>query len=114
VLAKHGIGPPPQIRQPRVIGVAVQADPGRGSRSARGGGVERIGDGLGQVLEPGNQVQIGAEPSPIEPGVDDADLAAQVRELRSQGGQALGQSAGRGFGGRSRGHGFLPSGSAYR
>ena len=43
-----------------------------------------------------------------------ADLAAQVRELRGQGGQALAQSAGRGFRGRVRGHDALPSSSAYR
>ena len=68
VLAEHGVGPPPQVGQPRVVGVAVQADPVRGSGPARGGGVERVGDGLGQVLEPGGQVQVGAEPGLVEPG----------------------------------------------
>ena len=52
VLAEHGVGPLPQVGQPRVVGVGVQADPVRGSGPARGGGVERVGDGLGQVLEP--------------------------------------------------------------
>ena len=96
------------------IGVAVQADPVRGGGSARGRGVERVGDRLGQVLEPGGQVQVSAEPGLVEPFVDGADLAAQVGELHGQGGQALAQSAGRGFRGRVRGHDFLPSSSAYR
>ncbi len=80
----------------------------------RGGGVERLGDRLGQVLEPGGQVQADAKPGLVEPGVDGADLAAQVSELRGQGGQALAQSTGRGFSGRGRGHDALPSSSAYR
>jgi hypothetical protein len=41
VLAEHGIGPPPQLGQPRGVGVTVQADPVRGGRPAGGGGVER-------------------------------------------------------------------------
>jgi len=42
------------------------------------------------------------------------DLAAQVSELCGQGGEALTQSAARGFSGRDRGHDALPSNSAYR
>ena len=38
VLAEHGVGPPPQVGQPRVIGIAVQADP------VRGGSADAIGD----------------------------------------------------------------------
>ena len=104
----------PQVGQLGVVGVAVQADPvGRGG-SARGSGVEGVGDGLGQLLEPGGQVQVGVKPGLVEPFVEGADLAAQVSDLRGQGGQALAQSAGRGVSGRVRGHGFLPSSSAYR
>ena len=91
-----------------------QADPVRGSGSARCGGVERVGDRLGQVLEPGGQVQVGAEPGLVEPFVNGADLAAQGGELRGQGGQALGESTRRGFSGRGRGHDFLSPSSAYR
>jgi hypothetical protein len=80
----------------------------------RGGGLQRTGHGLGQVLEPGGQVHLGAEPGLIEAGVDGADLAAQVSELRGQGGQALAQSTGRGFSRRIRGHDVLSSSSAYR
>jgi hypothetical protein len=69
VLAERGIGPPLQVGQPGGVGVAVQADPVRGGGSARGGGVERVGDGLGQFLEPSSQVQVGAEPGLVEPGV---------------------------------------------
>ena len=114
VLAEHGVGPPPQVGQLSVVGVAVQADPVRGGGSARGSGVEGVGDGLGQFLEPGGQVQVGVEPGLVEPFVDGADLAAQVSDLRGQGGQALAQSTGRGVSGRVRGHDVLPSSSAYR
>ena len=86
--------PPPQLGQPRVVGVVVQADPVRSGRPALGGGVERVGDGLGQFLQPGGQVQADAEPGLVEPDVDGAALAAQVSELRGQGSQALVQSAG--------------------
>ena len=92
-----------------MVGVAVQADPvGRGG-SARGSGVEGVGDGLGQVLEPGGQVQVGVKPGLVEPFVEGVDLAAQVSDLYGQGGQALAQSAGRRVSGRVRGHGCLPS-----
>ena len=114
VLAEHGLGPPPQVGQPGGVGVAVQADPVRGGGAARGSGVERVGDGLGQLLEPGGQVQVGVEPGLVEPGVDGVDLAAQGGDLHGQGSQALAQSAGRGLSRRGRGHDALPSSSAYR
>ena len=70
------------------------ADPrGAAASSARGGGLQRVGDSLGQVFEPGGQVQVGVEPGLVEPVVDGLDLAAQVSELRGQGGQALAESA---------------------
>ena len=67
-----------------MISVAIQADPVRGSRSVRGRGVERSGDGPGQVLEPVGQFQVSAEPGLVEPFVDGADLAAQVRAEHRQ------------------------------
>jgi hypothetical protein len=81
VLAEHGVGPLPQLGQPRVVRVAVQADPERSGGPARGGRLQGVGDGLGQVLELGGQVQAGADPGLVEPFVDVADLAAQVRDL---------------------------------
>ena len=70
------------------VGVAVQADPVRGGgRGARG--VERVGYGLGQVLEPVGQVQAGVDPGLVEPGVDGVDLAAQGSNLDGQGSQVL-------------------------
>jgi len=45
MLTQHRISPPPQLGQPRLIGVAVQADPVWGGGSAGVGGVER-GDEL--------------------------------------------------------------------
>ena len=54
-------------------GVAVQADPVRGGGPAGRSGIERVGDGLGQVLQPGGQVQVAAESGLVEPGVDHAD-----------------------------------------
>jgi hypothetical protein len=53
VLAEHGVGPSPQVGQARMVGVTVQADPVRGGGPAQSGRVERVGDRLGQVLEPG-------------------------------------------------------------
>jgi hypothetical protein len=101
VLAQHGIGPAPQLGQSRVAGVAVQTDPVWGGGPAGGGGVKRVGDGPGQVLEPGGQVHLGAEPGLVEPVVDGVDLAAQVSKLCGQRSQALAQSAGRRFSGRA-------------
>jgi len=69
VLAEHGVGPLAQVGQPRMVSVAVQADPIRRGRPARSGGVEGVGDSLGQILEPGGQVQVGAEPGLIQPFV---------------------------------------------
>ena len=68
----------------------------------------------GQLFEPGGQVQVGAEPGPVESFVDGMHLAAQVSELAGQSGQALAQSARRGVSGQGRGHDVLPSSSAYR
>jgi hypothetical protein len=62
VLAQHSVGPPPQLGQPRDINVAVQADPGRGGGAAGCGGVQRIGDSLGQLFEAGGKVQVAADP----------------------------------------------------
>ena len=90
------------------LNAAVQADPGRGRRSARRRGLQRAGDGLGQFLEPGDQVQVVAEPGGVEPGVDGLDLVAQGGDLPGQGGEALAQRGRRGFGGRASGHGVLP------
>ena len=80
----------------------------------RGSGIEGVGDSPGEFLEPGGEVQAGVEPGLVEPGVEGADLAAQVSDLGGQGGQDLAQSAGRGVRGRVRGRDFLPSSSAYR
>jgi hypothetical protein len=85
-----------------------------GAGPARGSGVEGVGDSPGEFFEPGGQVQIGVQPGLVEPFVDGLHLAAQVGELCGQGSQALAQSAGRGVSGRFRGHGVLPSSSAYR
>jgi hypothetical protein len=101
-----------QVGQLSVVGVAVQADPGRGGGPGRGRGVEGIGDRASQVFEPGGQVQVGVQPCLVEPVVKDAELAAQVSNLCGQSGQALAQSARREVGGRVRGHGFLPPSSA--
>jgi hypothetical protein len=78
-----------EVGQPRAVDVGVQADPGRGSGPARGSGVESIGDGPGEFLEPGGQVQAGVQPGLVEPFIEGADLAAQVGDLGGQGGQAL-------------------------
>jgi hypothetical protein len=69
VLAEHGVGPPPQVSQPRMVSVAIQADPERSGRPARGGCLQRVSNGLGQILEPGGQVQVGAKPCLVEPFV---------------------------------------------
>ena len=37
---------PPQVGQPRVVSVAIQADPDRSGRPARGGSLQRVGDGV--------------------------------------------------------------------
>jgi hypothetical protein len=112
--AEHGVGPPLQFGQPGGVGVAVQADPAGRRGSARGSGIEGLGDSPGEFLEPGGEVQVGVQPGLVEPFVESADLAAQVGDLGGQGGQALAQSAGRRISGRVGGHGFLPSSSAYR
>jgi hypothetical protein len=53
LLTEHDVGPPPQVGQPSGLGVVIQADPVRGGLCARGGVVERVGDGLCQLLESG-------------------------------------------------------------
>jgi hypothetical protein len=70
VLAEHGVGPPLQVGQPCVVDVAVQADPAGRGGPARGSGIEGVGDGLGQLVEPGGQVQVG-----VQPGTTNSDTA---------------------------------------
>jgi hypothetical protein len=82
VLAEDGVGPPPQVGQPRVVGVAVQANPVRSTWPVRGRGVERLGDRLRQVLEPGGQVQIATEPGLVEPGTEQAARAPPRKSPR--------------------------------
>jgi hypothetical protein len=89
VSAEHGIGPLPQLGQLRRVGLAVQANPVRGGRTAGRGRVQGAGHCLGEFLKAGGQVQIAAEPGLVEPFVDHRDLPAQGRYLDSQGGQAL-------------------------
>jgi hypothetical protein len=71
-------------QQPGGVGIAVQADPGWGGEAAGSGGAETVGDGLGEVFEPGSQVQGGAEPSLVEPFVNGVDLPTQVSDLRDR------------------------------
>jgi len=75
-----------QVGQLGVVGVAVQADPVGCGGSARGSGSEGVGDGLGQLVETGGQVRIGVKPGLIEPFVESVEPAAQVSNLRGQGG----------------------------
>jgi hypothetical protein len=70
VLAEHGVGPAPQVSQLGVVGVAIQADPVGCGGSARGSGSEGVGDGLGQLVETGGQIQVGVQPGLIEPFVE--------------------------------------------
>jgi hypothetical protein len=70
VLAEDGVSPLAQVGQLSVVGTAVEADPGRCGGPARGGGVEGAGDGLGQLLEPGGQVETAAESGLVEPVVN--------------------------------------------
>ena len=77
LLAQHGIGPPPQLGQLRRVCLAVQADPVRGGGPAGCGGVQGVGDGLGEFLEAGGEVQVAAEPGAVEALVYQRDLAAQ-------------------------------------
>ena len=59
--AEQGVGPTPQVGQLGVVGVAVQADPVRGGGAQGRLGLQRVGDGLGRLVEPAAQVQVGAE-----------------------------------------------------
>ena len=86
LLAEDGIGPLPQPGQLRGVGVAVQAEPVGGGRAAGRGGVQRVADGAREFFEPGRQAKVAAEPGLVEPGVDQADLAAQGGDLYGQGG----------------------------
>jgi hypothetical protein len=59
-------------------------------RRGRGrGGVQCIGDCLGEFFEARGQIQVVAEPGPVEALADQCDLAAQGGYLGSQRGQAL-------------------------
>jgi len=54
-----------------------QRDGGQHALLAGGrGGLQRVGNGPGQVLEPDGQVQVRAKPGLVEPFVDLKDLAA--------------------------------------
>ena len=92
LLAEHGIDPLPQLGQLRDVGLAVQADPVGCGGAAGWGGVQCIGDCLGEFLEAGGEVQIAAEPGPVEAFADQRDLPAQGGYLYGQGGQALAES----------------------
>jgi hypothetical protein len=74
------------------VGLAVQADPVRGCGAAGRGGAQGAGDSLGEVFEAGGEVQVAAEPGPVEALVDLRNLAAQGGDLDGQGGQALTES----------------------
>jgi hypothetical protein len=76
VLAQHGVGPPPQLSQPRVVGVVVQADPGGSGRSTGSDGVQGGGDCPGEFLEASDEVHIITNPGAVEPLADQRDLAA--------------------------------------
>ena len=92
VLAEHGIGPLPQLVQLRRIGLAVQADPARGGRTAGRGGVQRVGRYLGEFLKASGEIQIADNPGTVEPLAEQRDLAAQGGDLRGQGSQAFAES----------------------
>jgi hypothetical protein len=78
-----------QLGQLRRICLAVQADPAGGGGAAGCGGVQGVGDGLGEVLEAGDEVQVALEPGAVEALAEQRDLAAQGGYLDGQGGQAL-------------------------
>ena len=50
VLARHGIGPPPQLGELGAEGLPVKADPVRRDGTAGRGGVQGVGDGLGEFF----------------------------------------------------------------
>ncbi len=58
MLAQHGIGPAPQLSELRIEGLPVQAEPERGGGSAECGGVQCVGNDLGEFLEAGGEVQV--------------------------------------------------------
>src|SRR5690349_18246084 len=104
VLAQHGVSPPPQLGQPRVVGVVVQAYPGGSGRSTGSDGFQGGGDCPGEFLEASDEVQAVADTSAIEPLADQRDLAAKISHLRGQGSETLPQSM-RGRVGPRAGHG---------
>ena len=55
-------------------------------------GVQCIGDGLGELLEPCDEIQVSVQSGAVEPLIYLRDLAAQIGYLDSQGGQALTES----------------------
>ena len=52
--------------------------------SFRRGGVQGVGDGLGDFLETSGEIQLAAEPGAVKPAVDLHDLAAQGGDLGGQ------------------------------
>ena len=85
----HRVSPPPQLSQPRVVGVVVQADPAGSGRPAGSDGVQGGGDRSGEFLEASGEVHIITDSSAIKPLADQRDLAAEVSQLRGQGSEAL-------------------------
>jgi hypothetical protein len=81
VLAHHGIGPSPQLGELRRISLAVQADPAGGGGATGRGGVQGVGDRLGQFLEEGAEVYVAVEPGAVQALIDQRDLAAQGSDL---------------------------------
>jgi hypothetical protein len=96
VPAEHGIGPLPQFIELCGVGQAVQADPAGRGGAAGCGGIQCTGDGLGEFLEAGAQVQVAAEPGAVEALIEQCDLAAQGGYLDGQGGQALARACAEG------------------
>jgi hypothetical protein len=89
VLAQHDVNPPPQLSQPRAVGVVVQADPGGSGRSTGSDGGQGGGDCSGEFLEASGEVHIIADPGSVEPLADQRNLAAEISHLRGQGSEAL-------------------------
>jgi hypothetical protein len=58
VLAQHGIGLVPQLSELRIEGLPVRAEPERGGGAAGCGGVQCVGNDLGEFLDTGGEVQL--------------------------------------------------------
>jgi len=66
MLAQYGVHPPLQLGELGAEGLPVQADPvGRGGTAGRGN-VQGVGDGLSQFFESEGEIQVTAEPGPVE------------------------------------------------